>query len=175
MSDQNEHAEEIKFRCSPIAVLPLIIFFIAFIILGIYQTFSYPSSIQYIELFTFSGKVIYLPIPIFLIIPLLMSGCILHTLYDAVYVIGEDYIRATYGLLSFQKKDIRLEFVDVRGIEINRGIYGRIANTGSIFVGTAMKEDEELFIENVFNPSQYRDLIIKRRSVIEQEFNHHKD
>lgn len=176
MNDKSEFTDEVRFRCSPLAVLPFILLFFILTALAIYLTYLYPGSVQYIDLYPLIEKDIYLPIPLFFIIPLFLLSYIMHTLYDALYIIGEDYVRATYGLLSFNKTDVRLEFVDVRGIEINRGIYGRIVNTGTIHVGTAMREEEELFIINVYNPSQYRDLILKRRNYIEKGLaNNHTD
>ena len=95
---------------------------------------------------------------------------LIHRLYDSKYLIGKDYIRALHGLLSFRKQDIRLEYMDIRGIEINRGLYGRVVNTGIITIGTAMMEKEEMNITDIYNPSFYRDIILKRKDVVNSKY-----
>jgi uncharacterized membrane protein YdbT with pleckstrin-like domain len=163
-------SEPIVFYRSHLAELPLILLCLALFIAGIYFSFLYPEYIEFIELFTIFGRTAYLPIPLFLLVPIILLAYTLHCLYDAKYILGPDYIRATYGLISFKKKDMRLEFIDIRGIEINRGIYGRLVNVGTLHIGTAMKEEEELFIEKVYNPSQYRDIIIRRRKFLQRKY-----
>jgi hypothetical protein len=140
------------------------------LILAFYATIKYPGSIEWLHLFSIGGRKAILPIPLYFLAPISLAGLLVNKLYDSKFIIGKDYIRAIHGLLSFSKQDIRLEFMDLRGIEIDRGLYGRIVNTGIMTIGTAMMEQEEIVIANIYNPSYYRDLILKRRDLVNSRF-----
>lgn len=166
----NDLDEEISFRPSIVAELPLCLLIVIVFVICVMATINYPRSVEWVELFRIGQNRAILPIPLYFLPPIVLAFLLIHRLYDSKYVIGKDYIRALHGLLSFKKQDIRLEYMDIRGIEINRGLYGRVVNTGVLTIGTAMMEKEEMNIKDIYNPSFYRDIILKRRDIVNSKY-----
>ncbi len=143
---------------SPLAYGPTIILFFALFFAGIYVMFQHPETIQSIDTgwFSFSLPLSGLP-------AIVIGFVLLHKLFDGKYVISKQFIRGTEGLMSLRKDDVIVELAHIRGIEIHRSLYGRIANTGDLAIGTAAQEDEEITMHGVYNPSRLRDIILEKR------------
>jgi len=124
---------------------------------GFYLTARYPGSIQHVPINGFS-----VPVPLFWLVPIMSWVFLFNRLYDHLYIIASDHVRVIKGRFSFSKKDMRIEYHNIRGIEVDRNLYGRIVNVGSIRVGTAMTNTPEIILDDVSNPSRYRDIIISK-------------
>ena len=140
------------FYRSPLSVLPSIVLFIILSICAFYHSIKFPALTQVIGV---------IPVPLLGITPIVLLGYIVHRLYDRRYYIGKEYVRSIKGLLSFTKQDMRLEYKDIRGIEIDRSLYGRIFDIGTIRIGSAMSDSVELEMPGVRHPSYLRDLLLK--------------
>lgn len=87
---------------------------------------------------------------------------LLHKLYDERLVIGPDHVQCTTGTLSFTRKDMRIDFVNIRGIEIDCSLYDRIFNLGNVHIGSSMHEEVEIKFVGLRNPELIRKVIESR-------------
>ena len=150
------------FRKSFLAEIPLTVLFFVLLIAGIYLQMRFPSLSQTIPLIKLFDHQFKLYLPVFGLPVLLVLVILLQRVYNNRYTVCEDYIREVTGLLSLHKKDARIEFWNIRGVEIDRSIIGRMVNTGDLHIGSAMQSDPEICFWGVRNPSRVRDLILKR-------------
>ena len=139
---------------------PTLLLFIILVIVAFYLSARYPWSIQPIAISEQSDFVFHLPL--FALPPVLLLFYILHILRDRRYIIGADYVRSIQGLLSLRKKDVRIELQNIRGIEIDRSLYERILNLGTLHITSTMSSEHDVMLVGVLNPSNYRDLILER-------------
>ena len=154
---------KIKMRRSLLAELPLLLLTIVSIILAVYFTIKHPGSIQHIELYEFDNWTLSLPIPFYAIIPVLLGVYLFHLMFDCIYVIGHDYVRSITGLISLTKIDNRIELNNLRGVDIHRNLYHRLVNVGTLRISSATHDNVEVSLYDIYNPSHYRDVILKRR------------
>ena len=164
MNDKTEVQESpIVFYRSPLAILPAVFLFIICVVIGLYFTVKYPGSIQFVSVGELWGVNLTVGIPLFGIVPLVLIVYVFHYLYDCRYTIGVNSVRSVRGILSIEKSDVRVDYDDMRGIELERGLYGRIFNVGTILVGSSMHSGREIVMDGVRDPSFYRDLILEHR------------
>ena len=145
-----------------LSALPAIILFVVTAILSLYFSVTYPASVQWISLFRIGGFQVNIAIPLFALVPFALGALIIHQLYDCRYEIGDGYVRCTSGRLGFSKQDLRINMEHIRGIEIDRSLYGRIVNIGDLRIGSAMHEEVEIVMGGVFDPSHYRNIVTQR-------------
>jgi hypothetical protein len=102
-----------------------------------------------------------------MLLPIIYFGFIVHQLKNSIYSISAEQVRATHGRLSFSKQDTEIDVIDVRGVEIRRPLLGRLFNYGSVEIGTAAHQGEEILMRGVADPSCVRDIILhyKERAV----------
>ena len=63
----------------------------------------------------------------------------------------------------FTKCERELFMRDVRSIDIDQSVLGRMANIGDLSISTAASQDAVEFVEGVPNPAHIRDLIVAQR------------
>ena len=148
---------------SVLAELPLILVTLITIVVGIYFTYTHESSIEYLDIYHFENWTLSIPIPLYAIIPILLTVFTLHVMYDCKYEIADDYVRSIKGLVSLTKLDHRIELNNLRGVDIHRNLYCRIVNVGTLRISSATHDNVEVCLYDIYNPSYYRDLIIERR------------
>lgn len=103
-----------------------------------------------------------LSLPLIGILPFLILAYTAHRIFDCKYIIADSYIRELSGLASFKKKDKRLEFYNIRGIDIDRSLLNRILNVGDLKIGGSMHDEVEVVFSGIRNPSKYRDIVVER-------------
>lgn len=135
---------------------PMILLFLILAWAAWYLTLIFPSTLRFERLF----DSLVLPIPLFALAPVVVFFFVLHRLGDNRYEIWNDHVRAISGLLSFKKDDTRIEYENIRGIEISRNLYGRIFNIGDLIIVSSAISGVEVVIDNVRDPSRYRDMIL---------------
>jgi uncharacterized membrane protein YdbT with pleckstrin-like domain len=153
----------IKLKRSILSQIPLMLLFLVLASIGIYLTIEYPQSVQYFEYSLNNTNHIRIAIPLFALLPLMVAVKIAHNLLDSSYTIDKEYVRAIHGICSLKKHDIRLEYSDLRGIEIERNIFARIVNVGDLKIWSLMPTEVELLIAGIRNPSKYRDIILSKK------------
>ena len=100
---------------------PAVVMLIVLMVAAVVFTIKVPQSVQYVEIFGLS-----LPVPFFALLPLATYAYILHRMYNNRYTISTDFVESRIGIISFKSADTRINFDDVRGIEVDRTIYQRI-------------------------------------------------
>ena len=169
------HLEDIVFYRSIVADIPFILTIAVIFYFAADLTEAIPHSVQRLDIKEATGIEMILQLPLFYFPPGIMLAFLIHRRLDDKYVIGKGFVRAIHGLLSLEKKDIQIQFIDIRGVEIDRGIYGRISNTGTLLIGTAMLGKEEMQLRKIYNPSYYRDTILARREMVLEHLQQHND
>lgn len=136
----------------PIAILVVLLAFAAYP-LSVYV----PISIQHVSVLSLR-----IPIPLFGLMPLVGIAYIFNRLWNCRYEIHDGYVMAEEGRMSFTLSDIRIDYENVRGIEIDRSIYQRVMRLGDLKVGSSMSADVELVMHGILHPEQYREIIEDR-------------
>jgi hypothetical protein len=154
----------LAFHRSLRSVFPHLVLLVFFIILSVWLTERYAFLSSHSPIFGYSFR-----LPLLIPISLGLAAVLVHYIFDRRYEIGVDYVRSQAGLLSFKKSDMRIMMTDIRGIEIRRGVYGRLVNFGDIEIGSAMHGGAEIFMYGVDDPSFFRDVIVLRRHAAEEE------
>lgn len=161
LENRLSEGKEVHFYRSWLALFPWILGAALCVLLGLWLIILVPESIQAISLLGWEIKV-----PLTGLVPLMLVAVVLHKMYDSHYVVGPDYVRQLDGLLSLSKDDIIIELKDIRGVEIERNIYGRLVNTGDLKIGTAASDRHEITLRYIRDPSSFRDLILTQRKML---------
>ncbi len=111
------------------------------------------------KLFTIGGTTFFLYFPILSLIPMFLLGKVLINVYDAKYIIDEGGVEAQVGLVSFNLRQPRLRWEDIRGSEPQQTLWERILGIGTVLVGSAMTQDVEITMSGVANPRAIQLLI----------------
>lgn len=157
------HTESLVFYKSIYAEFPALLLFVVLTCLGIYLTLKYPGSVQIINIAQIGDKLLRIGIPGFGLLPFLSFTYLIHITYDNKYIIGPTYVRSISGILSLHKKDLRIEFKDIRSINIERNLYERIVNVGDLQIRSVTgTEESKVVFFGINDPSFYRDLLIGR-------------
>ncbi len=161
MDSNSPLSEEIAFSRSVLCLAPAIALFVFLSACAFYFTAVFSWSVQYVGL-----GWIALPIPLFFLPPFLVFIYIGHRLIDARFVIGQDYVRSVTGLCSVRKRDVQMDLENMRGIEVERGLWGRIVNCGDVLVVSTVSNEVEVRMDGVHDPSRYRDFILERKRAL---------
>lgn len=128
-----------------------------------YLTFLYPWSLQHAEisipgLFAFS-----LPVPLFALVPLTMLLRVFHNLFDCRYIICDEYVLEVEGLWSFARKSVRINYIHIRGIEIDESFTQHLLGLGDIAIlGVADQGHPSIVMRGVAKPREIKDIIQER-------------
>ena len=115
------------------------------------------------KLFQYGNTLFILHFPVLMLLPASMLGKILIHVYDAKYVIDEAGVEAQIGLVSFNLRQPRLRWEDIRGSEPQQTLWERMLNIGTVGVGSAMSQDVEIMMKGVANPRAIQLLIQTER------------
>ena len=65
-------------------------------------------------------------------------------------------------IIDIFMNDIRLDFENIRGVEVDQNLLQRILGVGDVLVGSSMHADVEMTMAGVRHPEKYREIIEKR-------------
>ncbi len=116
------------------------------------------------ELFSTSSTRYNLHLPILVLVPGFFLSKILIHIYNSVYIIDESGIEAQVGLVSFNLRQPRLRWEDIRGIEPSQNIWERLVNIGTVKIGSAMTQEAEIVMEGIANPRAVQLLVNSERA-----------
>lgn len=116
------------------------------------------------ELFTTESTRYELHLPLLVLVPGFFLSKILITIYNSVYTIDETGIEAQVGLVSFNLRQPKLRWEDIRGIEPSQNIWERVLNIGTVKIGSAMTQEAEIVMEGVGNPKGIQLLVNSERA-----------
>ena len=148
---------------SPLNEIPRGIVLLALYVATIYVSWTYPESIQYVSLGELFGRELSMGLPLFGIVPLVFMGAISHSLLNFRYVLTPDYVMEIEGLLDLREKSVRLHYIHIRGMEIDRSVLQKLLNIGDLRLGSAVAHgDSEIVMKGIYNPRHYKDIINQR-------------
>ena len=149
--------KKIVLRPSLFSHVFLLLLFASTSLLCIYTALYFPSTVQDVVLF---GYII--PLPLLGIFPLIFGAVLVMRQFNFKYVIDKDHVRSFTGIISFKLHDKRIDFQNIRGVEIKRSLLDRLFDVGDIAIGSAMRSQDEMIMYGVKNPEYYRDIIERR-------------
>ena len=133
---------------------------IAAIALSVY----YPLLIQEILHLHVGDAIIPLQLSLFAIFPLLSLGTLLHRLFNERIILHPGYILFRKGLLSWQETSSRIEYENVREVNIGQNLIQKILGVGNIKVSTvATQIAAEVTMNGIRNPRKLKDEIFRRK------------
>jgi len=157
--------EDIRYYFYPTwrSQLMYIALFLILSILTVVVSRYVPALVVAGSLFSIGKTTLYLYLPILTLIPGAVLGKILINMYDAKYIIDDDGVEAQIGLVSFNLRQPKLRWEDIRGVEPNQTIWERLFGIGSVLIGSAMTQDVEVVMAGVANPRAIQLLISAER------------
>ncbi len=157
--------EDIRYYFYPTwrSQLMYISLFLILCILTVVVSRYVPALVVAGSLFSIGNTTLYLYLPILTLIPGAVLGKILINMYDAKYIIDDHGVEAQIGLVSFNLRQPKLRWEDIRGVEPNQTIWERLFGIGSVLIGSAMTQDVEVVMAGVANPRAIQLLISSER------------
>lgn len=86
------------------------------------------------------------------LVPILISLEFMRRYHNDLYVFEKDQVKQISGRLSLQYKIPIVKYLDIRAITVEQGLFGRLLNYGTVALGTASSEGNELEIAGIANP-----------------------
>lgn len=169
LSEEELFEERIYLGPCVLAEAPRLLVFGVLFLCGVLLTIFVPLSVLVLKDPAFSLS---LSFPLGLIPAVVFALKIAYDLCNERYTIARDYVRTVNGLLNLTKSDLRVKCHDIRGVDIERSIFGRLLNTGDLLIGSALNSEMEFRLRGIFNPSLYRDIILERAERELQRISH---
>ena len=117
---------------------------------------AHPSAMNYIWFIVFGV----LLIPLFLIGVVMILYAYIN-IKTTCYVVTNRRVVVKTGLLSIRQSEIRV--VDIRGVNLQRGLWQRMIGTGNITIGTAATGGAEIVMIGIGNPNHVVEAINAQR------------
>lgn len=156
-------------RRSPRSMMASFLLLIGLVSASVYLTVRFDWSIQTISLGMWSGRNIFMPLPLFALIPFGLLGYIGHGLYNCKYIICDDYVLEIRGLVEIRRKSIRLNYTHIRGVEISESIWQQLWRVADVHVLSDVSalsadhmSDGYVQMKGVTNAHRIKDLIQSR-------------
>lgn len=128
-----------------------------------------PSSVIYGELFQWGDSRIMLWLPLWWFVPCGLALLCIARIYDVHYVLDNRGIIATEGILQLQQRITRVEFLDIRSVEMSQTLWERFLNIGNVEVGTAASSNMEMKLTGIADPLSTKILIQECRDKVGAE------
>ena len=146
------------FYRSKLAELPMIALLLIIIILKLYLTAKYNFGLVNYNL-SLLGKTYTLSFSLLSILTVFVFLLILRNHYNQKLIVGSNFVICKSGIISINQQDVRLDFENIRGIEIDKSILDRILNLGKLKIGSSSTDQIEIIFSGLRNPNQVRALI----------------
>jgi membrane protein YdbS with pleckstrin-like domain len=98
------------------------------------------------------------------LIPVVFLLEIVRRYHDDLYIFGEHRLTHLEGRLSLSYSVPMISYVDVRAITVKQDIFGRLLDYGTIEIGTAAVEGNEVTIQGIRAPVELAALIDEFRT-----------
>jgi membrane protein YdbS with pleckstrin-like domain len=98
------------------------------------------------------------------IVPLCMFFEIVRKYHDHLFVFERERVVHHLGLLSLTYNVPSVRYFDIRALQVNQGLLGRLLNFGDIELSTAAQDRAEVIIKGVYAPLALAQFIDEMRS-----------
>jgi membrane protein YdbS with pleckstrin-like domain len=102
------------------------------------------------------------------IVPVLFLAEIVRRYHDDLYIFDLHRLTHLEGRLSLSYKVPVITYIDVRAISVTQDIFGRIFDYGTVSIGTAAKDGDELVMSGVRDPESLGKLVDEFRNYSKQ-------
>lgn len=85
---------------------------------------------------------------------------IIHAIYNYKYVLSDDFILAMEGILSLQLLQTKVRYEDIKFVEVDKSILGRILDYGNVYIASAATSDIEITLRNISSPFLFKEFIM---------------
>lgn len=148
---------------SPLAQVHLIFLIFMAAVIAAYVDARFVWGSQDLFLGEFFGYPLTVNIPLLGLVPLVLLAMLAHRLLDRRYVLSEDYILEVEGLLAWRLRTVRLRYLHIRGLEVDRSILQNLFGVGDLRVGgETSPEDTDVVMYGIAHPEAFKDLIKER-------------
>ncbi|MBX7139300.1 MAG: PH domain-containing protein [Oligoflexia bacterium] len=137
--------------------------FAVFCVVSVFVSTKFPSTVVHGQLFRIAGKSVHLSLPLFWLLPVASLFDLLYRVYNVRYLIDTKFIEARTGVLSLRQNIVRVRYEDVRGIETDQSIMGRMLDFGDVQIGTAASSGMEIIMTGVGAPKEIQEMIQRER------------
>lgn len=138
----------------------LLLTLILCVIGGIWATFTFPWSIQPLQIGKIGGILFSFPLPLFILPVMVVAAMYLRSIHDIRLVLCPEYLIYVSGVISWKEKTIRVEYSDIREIEIDQTLYQKSINVGDIIILIISTQiDSALQMPGVKNPRLIKDYL----------------
>jgi uncharacterized membrane protein YdbT with pleckstrin-like domain len=163
ISAQECHSNNIVIFRSPLSEFWGFCATAAVTVLSIYLSGVFPWSIQEISIALTGSNQFSLAVPLFALLPLTMLMQVIHNIYDYRFILCDDYILEVRGLWSLFRKSVRINYVHVRGIEIDESFLQQLFGHGDVAIlGVADQGHPAIIMRGIAKPRAVKDLIQSR-------------
>ena len=157
------HPDDIVINPSLLAQLHILLAVLVTTVMAIYLAVSFDWGSQTLTLGQVLKHELRITLPLFGIVPLVLLGTLSHRLLDRRYLLCNDYILEVEGLLAWKLRTVRLRYLHIRGLEVDRTILQHLFNVGDLRVGGEISpEDTDIVMTGIYKPERYKDIIKER-------------
>lgn len=143
--------------------LPLLLLFFALSPIAVFLSNRFPMSVVHGELFRIFGTQVNLNLPLFGLIPLAMVMLAAYRIYNVRYALDSRFIECRQGILSFTQSITRVRYEDVRSLESDQSLIGRLLDVGAVQIGTAASGQIEIVLQGIAAPTEVQERIQRER------------
>ena len=140
---------------------------IAFVLLSFATVYLSNGPLSFMvlkgKLFPLGNDMLWLHFPVLIMIPAYFLMRVLVAVYDSKFIIDDRGVEAHLGLVSFNLRQPRLRYEDIRGVEPTQTLVERMLGIGTLLVGSAMTFEVEIVMEGIDNPRAMQELINRAR------------
>jgi uncharacterized membrane protein YdbT with pleckstrin-like domain len=124
---------------------------------------QFPGSVMSGEVFRLGSFRLMLSLPLFWLMPLLAFVATASRIYNVRYVIDTRGVEARVGILSLNQRITRVRYEDIRSVETDQTLLGRLLDYGVLEISTAASDAVEVSLEGIAAPKEIQDLLQKER------------
>jgi uncharacterized membrane protein YdbT with pleckstrin-like domain len=136
----------------------LIVFFVTSVLSPVLSS-KLTWTVIHGPLFSWGATRVFLALPLFWLIPATVLSLALYRVYNVKYVIDDKGVECWSGILALKQRITRVRFDDIRGVETDQSILGRVLNFGDVELGTAGTGQIEAILRGIVSPKTIQELI----------------
>ena len=140
----------------------LVVFFIL-CIASVVVSQQFPQTVIRGELFRLGGFRVNLSLPAMWLMPASALIYMVLRIYNVRYLADSRGLEAIYGIFSLNQKIARIRYEDIRSVETEQTIVGRMLDVGDVEIGTAATAGVEVVLGGIGAPREVQEMIQAER------------
>jgi uncharacterized membrane protein YdbT with pleckstrin-like domain len=137
--------------------------FLFFSVLSVFLSSTFPGSIITGRLFSIGSFSLILSLPLFWFLPFMTLMVTIVRIYDVRYAVDSRGIEAKTGILSMHQRITRVRYEDIRSIELEQTLLGRMLDIGDVEISTAATGAVEIVFQGIAAPEEVQDMLQRER------------